>query len=46
MDNQSNSRKLTMEDLSLCNQNNDNQHYSYKIINNQKKYSHTQKIKP
>ena len=46
MDNQSNSRKLTMEDLLLCNQNNDNQQYSYKIVNNQKKYSHTQKVKP
>lgn len=51
MENKSNSRKLTMKDLvddfdgDLDNSSN-NKNYSYKIENNQKKYSHTQKIKP
>ncbi len=42
-----NFKKLTIEDLiGDTKSNNNNQEYSYKIQNNQKKYSHTQKIKP
>jgi hypothetical protein len=39
------SKKLTISDL-IGNKKSDGQTYSYKIANNQKEYSHTQKIKP
>lgn len=41
-------RKLTIDDLNMLNgcSNSNEQFFSYKIVNNQKKYSHTQKIKP
>lgn len=45
---QFNTRKLTMKDLVDSSQHNNNhsKEYSYSIENNQKKYSHTQKVKP
>jgi hypothetical protein len=38
-------QKLTLADL-IGNKKSDGQSYSYKIANNQKEYSHRQKIKP
>lgn len=46
MEEQFTTRKLTISDLLNCNQINEKEQYSYKIVNNQKKYSHTQKVKP
>ena len=42
-----NKPKLTIEDL-ICetNNNNNQKKYTYKIANNQKEYSHKQKVKP
>lgn len=45
MNEQYEARKLTLNDLVNIEQNT-NQAHSYKIVNNQKKYSHTQKVKP
>ncbi len=39
-------RKLTILDLIGSDTKVNNQQYTYKITNNQKEYSHTQKIKP
>lgn len=41
-----NIKKLTIQDLIGDIKSNNNQEYKYKIVNNQKEYSHTQKIKP
>jgi len=38
-------KKITLEDL-IGTKKSDGLSYSYKITNNQKEYSHTQKIKP
>ena len=47
MSEQFNTRKLSTEDLINDFQyNSHNREFSYSIENNQKKYSHTQKIKP
>ena len=39
-------KKITIQDLIGIDTKIDNQQYTYKIANNQKEYSHTQKIKP
>lgn len=39
------SPKLTIADL-ICTKKSDGQSYSYKTANNQKEYSHRQKMKP
>ena len=41
-----NSKKLTLQDIIDFDSKNNNQQYIYKTANNQKQYSHTQKIKP
>lgn len=45
MEKQPNIKKLTIEDL-LGTKKSDDQAHSYKIANNQKEYSHRQKVKP